>query len=716
VSAIVALVLVVWSLSDVSHAHVRTNLKQFSLSREDFLVPPDIPQKHNSPITPGYYETSEYLIGSVAVGVIFLESNGTIDASTEDWTSVEESEVISEIQVALDWWSSQNPAAGVSFNLTVEYEVPTSYEPINRPQTNESLWISEAMTYLRYPGDDYFVQVRDYINNLRNNTGTNWAFAIFVVDSSNDPDGKFADGEYFAYAYLGGPFMVMTYDNNGWGIDNMDRVAAHEIGHIFYATDEYNGKTEHSGYLNASDIEGSGGIMDASAEWFLSEGTKEQVGWRDIDGDDVLDIVDTFPDTTLVVYPSNLTSNSTLTYAGYVTEVPYPNSNPYGTGRNITINYITKVEYSVDSDQWHGASSVDGAFDEAVENFTFTIQSLTSETSTVIVRGINSVGNIEPTSETHTVTVDTTPPLTNLTLSYPNYVTALTTYVSKNTTFTLSATDDISGVAKTYYKVNSESWRQYVEPFTLSSLQDGAYTLYFYSVDKLGHEEATQSFNFTMDNTEPSVWIVSPSNKSAVSSSSVNAVWMGFDYGSGIAYYKIRIDDEEYSRTNSTNHMFLDVAEGIHDILLRAVDHLGNSKELRIAFTVDLTPPAIWMTFPENGSEIRTSRVKVTWEALDELSDIDYYLIKLDVNQWMSVSTTAYTFNRLNDGTHIVYIKAVDKAGNHRQIQVLFSVNTSLIGNPGWTDDMIVFSSTSVVIALILVLLFRRYANPQSAP
>ena len=50
-------------------------------------------------IIPGYFDTSEYLIGSVAVGIIFLESNGTIDSSTENWNSAREVQVISEIKV-----------------------------------------------------------------------------------------------------------------------------------------------------------------------------------------------------------------------------------------------------------------------------------------------------------------------------------------------------------------------------------------------------------------------------------------------------------------------------------------------------------------------------------------------------------------------------------------------------------------------------------------
>lgn len=77
--------------------------KQPSPLTSDALIPPDIPSNHNSPITPGYYESSEYLIGSVAVGIIFLESNSAVDLSTEDWTSTRESRVVNEITSGLSW-------------------------------------------------------------------------------------------------------------------------------------------------------------------------------------------------------------------------------------------------------------------------------------------------------------------------------------------------------------------------------------------------------------------------------------------------------------------------------------------------------------------------------------------------------------------------------------------------------------------------------------
>jgi hypothetical protein len=35
----------------------------------------------------GYYDVTEYMIGSVAVALILPESNGALDPSTENWTS-----------------------------------------------------------------------------------------------------------------------------------------------------------------------------------------------------------------------------------------------------------------------------------------------------------------------------------------------------------------------------------------------------------------------------------------------------------------------------------------------------------------------------------------------------------------------------------------------------------------------------------------------------
>lgn len=683
----------------------------------DALIPPDLPPKHNSSITPGYFETSEYLIGSVAVGIIFLESNGTIDPQTENWTSTEESQVVSKIQDALNWWSNQNPSANVSFTWTINYRVPTSYEPINRrggpllpPNLGkEKLWIQDAMNYLGYPGTDYFAQVRDYVNALRNSTGTNWAFAMFIVDSSNDDDGKFADGQKFAYAYLGGPFLVMTYDNDGWGIDNMDRVAAHEIGHIFYATDEYDGATEYSGYLNVSDVEGSGALMD-TGDWWLSTGTKGQIGWRDTDNDGIQDIVDTFPDTSLNPYFPDPIGNATLDYTGSVTEVPYPNSNPHGTGMNVTINIITSVQFRIDYGAWINANATDGIFDETVEDLTFTTSSLSSGTHTIETRGINSVGNAETSYSSDTVTIkDSNPPTTIH--DYDGL------WRTADFNINLTATDDFSGVAETYYKINDGSTQNVsINGQPIITTEDANNSLEYWSLDNADNEELPHKTltGIKLDKTAPTGSITINNRDAYTNSTSVTLTLNATDETSGV--YQVRFcndslwDTEPWETPSPTKAWTLPIGDGTKTVYYQVGDLAGlASNTYSDTIVLDTDPPKILGISPENGTEIKSSTIKATWSGTDETSGIYHYEIRLNNGSWINTGTnTTYTFTGTRDGNHVLDIKTVDRANNSRQVRIRFSVNTSLIGRSGWTDDVIVFGTLGFLIAGALLFFLLR--------
>ncbi|MFH1316801.1 MAG: hypothetical protein ABII01_04740, partial [Candidatus Woesearchaeota archaeon] len=256
---------------------------------------------------PGYYETSEYLYGDVVISLVFLESNGAIDTSTEDWSSFEKNNAINEIIDGLVWWEDLAPAnVDLAIYLLNEGSVDTSYEPISRTTDEEGLWINEAIENLGFPGSNYFLQTFDYNNFLRDYYNTDWAFTVFIVDSSADANGLFSDG-YFAYSYLYGPFLVMTYDNDGYGISNMDAVMAHEVGHIFGAGDEYASSgcfcTEEYGFLNVENqncenscLNDESCIMRGQVSPFffnnLDEYTMAQVGWRDLDGDGINDVLD----------------------------------------------------------------------------------------------------------------------------------------------------------------------------------------------------------------------------------------------------------------------------------------------------------------------------------------------------------------------------------------------------------------------------------------
>lgn len=212
---------------------------------ETIPVPGLEPPKNDMLIPPQNYRyQSDYMFGTVSACIFFPESDGSIDPNLEDWTTTLRNNVINEVSAGLQRWvtwaSNEVPSISLSFSLYYyDYtQLPTGYEPISRPQSDEGLWINDCMDAIGAPAGSYFSRVSWFNEWLRSNYGTDWAFSIFVANSLNDGDGCFADG-YSAYAYLGGPFQVMTYDNDGYGIGNMDWVCAHETGHNFYAFDEY---------------------------------------------------------------------------------------------------------------------------------------------------------------------------------------------------------------------------------------------------------------------------------------------------------------------------------------------------------------------------------------------------------------------------------------------------------------------------------------------
>lgn len=389
----------------------------------------------NSPIedpTPSYMNLSEYMIGSCAVSIILPESNGTHDPSTEDWTDEEIGGVLNKTQTALDWWAAQNLGANVSFVTDVHTRVPTSYEPMDRSSEEIKLWAGEVMSYLGYNGtpNDYANNTRTYLNDLREKLQTDWAFMIFMLDCSNKSRAEFTDG-IPAHAWLGGPYIAIPVLT----IVDLDYVVAHEMGHIFFAMDEYVSGEQYSGYLNVTDIPNSGGLMSTYNSWELSgkpdglNGTWGQIGWRDSDGDSVQDIVDTSQQVILDSSSYDKMTN-TLQCTGRAAVIPYTNHNPHSWQRhNVTINKITSVQFSIDGGEWMNATIIPTTLRKeigdtgnfyfknttAMVNFTFT-QEVSLGKHQVEVKATNQWGNSGYANDTFTAGPIHDVAITNITL------------------------------------------------------------------------------------------------------------------------------------------------------------------------------------------------------------------------------------------------------------------------------------------------------------
>ncbi len=188
--------------------------------------------QYGAPASPGEFAapapsaaapTSAYMEGSVAVGIVIVEGP-TADLQ---FSAAEQVKVVAEVQNGLGWYASQNPAAEITFSYDIQI-VRVNVNPDPNASDLEALWRDPAIAQLGYPGS--WDGVGQYVEHLRVTLGTRWTYAGFFTKYPLS---------WFAYASIGGPRLVMDYDNDGWGPDNIDRVFAHETGHIFTCPDEY---------------------------------------------------------------------------------------------------------------------------------------------------------------------------------------------------------------------------------------------------------------------------------------------------------------------------------------------------------------------------------------------------------------------------------------------------------------------------------------------
>ncbi|MFA4888817.1 MAG: chitobiase/beta-hexosaminidase C-terminal domain-containing protein [Candidatus Omnitrophota bacterium] len=367
---------------DWQKKHTKKNKKQVSLASLVLLTP----QEKSAVVSSanafgkaygaGVTDTSLYMAGDIVVDVVFVKGN------LGDWPDAEKTDVYNAIVSSLQQFSQDEPNAHITFDPVKEDNIPQVGDPpkpLDLTPFDKTLNKKEDLN-----------GCREYLNDLRNKRGSHWAYLI-IVEYGNDR----------GYSYLNGPLMRLYVSNlrNGY-------VVRHETMHTFGAQDQYPGVAQSPidrwGYLkvvnaNSQYNNGKGyfsGAGEGQADIMLSDGgpigvySRGQIGWRDSDGDGVLEPLDTFPDT------SGLTrsGNNPFTYTGKAIDKVLLNA---GDGGDVTLNTISKVEYRLNGGAWCQAAALDGVFDSAEEDFRFTLPALKNGDYIVEVRAANSVNNTE---------------------------------------------------------------------------------------------------------------------------------------------------------------------------------------------------------------------------------------------------------------------------------------------------------------------------------
>jgi len=319
-------------------------------------------------------DTAEFMLGRIAVTPVFLESNGQIDASTENWTAQQKANVLGNIQTGLNWWkqllATKSTVHTLDFIIDTTYvDTPaqTSYEPISRVSNAYSDWVSEFLVGAGFSQSfNLESNVRAFNNSQRLKFDTDWSFTIFVVNSQNDQNGSFASGGSFdrSFAFAGGLFEVVLSTRPA-------SIFAHETGHIFWARDEYIGGSDYfksRGYYNAQNtnaidlnpnpsfvqadsIMSSAGALDRAYQNITSpDSTLAQIGWVDSDGDGIFDVLDV-PLKLEGLGQLNAASNQ-YSFIGRASVQTLPNVNSSGMQNDITINRVGRIEYRLNNGNW----------------------------------------------------------------------------------------------------------------------------------------------------------------------------------------------------------------------------------------------------------------------------------------------------------------------------------------------------------------------------
>ncbi len=369
------------------------------------------------PYGASYYDTSRYMLGDIVVAAVLPESNGVAEPSTQNWTLSEVTSVQNTTVAGLDKWAQAEPNANITFIYVwadappsggISYTVESDYEAETHSNFNGNV-INSFMATLGYSSTSSFTNIRNYLNDLRDTYDSDWAYMIQAKDDSS--------GCGRASAYIYGP-VTTIFDCDLRG----GYVAAHETGHIFGAMDEYCPDACRSpislyGYLQAVNANSAGpgpgtgpGFFNGNGEaltnimkngsYEIGPYTRGAVGWYDDDGDGVLNIRDTFPNTTLYTP----TVGATIDITGQTSVMSL-----LGSGRDISLNTIAGVEVRLNGLTWLPALPSDGTFNRAQEDFVLTLPLLPNGVYTVEARAQNDVGNIERSYAETTMSVSGSP-------------------------------------------------------------------------------------------------------------------------------------------------------------------------------------------------------------------------------------------------------------------------------------------------------------------
>ncbi len=272
----------------------------------------------------------------------------------------------------------------------------------------------------------------------------------------------------------------------------------------------------------------------------------------------------------------------------------------------------------------------------------------TDGVSSIAGRATDHAGNVATTGN-QTVKVDTAAPSLSLAGA------AASTWYTTDVTITASASDALSGLSVTEYRVDGGAW-QTGSSVTLTT--DGSHNVDFRAIDKAGLLTlASQTIQIDKHSPALSFAPVGTLGNNGWYKTTVALGLNASDPASGLALLEYRLDGGAWTSGASLN-----LSDGSHTVDARATDHAGNVSTSTFSTKIDSGLPAL-STAPAGTAGSGgwyVSQVTVSATASDAMSGLATTEYSLDGGTWTSGATVTVT----SDGSHTVDFRATDNAGN----------------------------------------------------